>query len=79
MQMFPELDRQKVVNNLNFIRYVQKRLMDEQASGQVNPENVEQRAREIMSELVDVGGTKVPASEQFKKSMAWVNDNCRFA
>lgn len=80
MQMFPDLDRQKVVNGTNFIRYIQKRLLDEQSTGAVTPENVEQRAMEIMSEIVDVGsGQKAPASAQFKKAMAWIGANCKMA
>ena len=77
MQMFPDIKPTKMVGGKNFIKYIQERLLDGQASGEITPENVNQKVEEIMSEIVN--GSKTSIIDQFRKATNWVGDNCRLS
>lgn len=68
MQMFPDIKPTTIIEGKNFIKYIQDRLLDGQASGEITPENVVEKVNQIASEATFEG---------FRNVQAWIKGNCK--
>jgi len=66
IKMFPDIKPTRIIDGKNFIKYIQDKMLDGQATGDITPDNVREKVMEIAAEMPD-----------YRSTEAWVDSNCK--